>query len=153
MQIDPRDIACLGLLQQDAEMSVQAIAERVALSPSATSRRITQLRESGFIRRVVALLDRGRLRVPTTVFLTIRAVHSEEWTIRFKAAIAAIPEIVEAHRLAGNIDYVLRIVVPNVEYYDMIYKRLIAEVSISEVSAYFSMETLKDETALPLTHV
>ena len=153
MRIDSRDIACLGLLQQDAEMPVQAIADRVALSPSATSRRITQLREAGFIRRVVALLDRGRLRVPTTVFLTIRAVHSEEWTIRFKAAVAAIPEIVEAHRLAGNLDYVLRIVVPNVEYYDTIYKRLIAEVEISEVSAYFSMETLKEETALPLGHI
>src|SRR6478736_687970 len=153
MQIDTRDLACLGLLQQDAEMPVQAIAARVALSPSATSRRITALRQAGFIRRVVALLDRGRLRVPTTVFLTIRAMHSEEWTVRFKAAIAAIPEIVEAHRLAGNIDYVLRIVVPDVAYYDIIYKRLIAEVEIGEVSAYFSMETLKDETALPLSHV
>jgi len=153
MQIDTRDLACLGLLQQDAEMPVQAIADRVALSPSATSRRITALRQAGFIRRVVALLDRGRLRVPTTVFLTIRAMHSEEWTVRFKAAIAAIPEIVEAHRLAGNIDYVLRIVVPDVAYYDIIYKRLIAEVEIGEVSAYFSMETLKDETALPLSHV
>jgi len=153
MQIDSRDIACLDLLQRDAEMPVQAIADRVALSPSATSRRIGQLRQAGFIRRVVALLDRGRLRVPTTVFLTIRAVHSEEWTNRFKAAIAGIPEIVEAHRLAGNLDYVLRIVVPSVEYYDTIYKRLIAEVSIGEVSAYFSMETLKDETSLPLTHI
>ena len=73
MRIDSRDIACLGLLQQDAEMPVQAIADRVALSPSATSRRITQLREAGFIRRVVALLDRGRLCVPTTVFLILAA--------------------------------------------------------------------------------
>lgn len=153
MSIDSRDIACLSLLQTDAELPVQAIADRIALSPSATSRRITQLRQSGFILRVVALLDRRLLRVPTTIFLTVRAVHNEEWTQRFRNAVAAIPEIVEAHRLAGNLDYIMRIVVPNVEAYDQIYKRLIADVPITEVSAYFSMETLKEETALPLNHV
>lgn len=153
MQIDSRDIACLALLQSDAEMPVHDIADRIALSPSATSRRIAQLRQAGFIRRVVALLDRRRLRVPTTVFLTVRAVHSEEWTARFRDAIARIPEIVEAHRLAGNLDYILRIVMPGVESYDAIYKRLIAAVPITEVSAYFSMETLKEETALPLNHL
>ncbi len=153
MLIDSRDIACLALLQSNAEMPVQEIADRIALSPSATSRRIAQLRQAGFIRRVVALLDRRRLRVPTTVFLTVRAVHSEEWTDRFRDAIARIPEIVEAHRLAGNLDYILRIVMPGVESYDAIYKQLIAAVPITEVSAYFSMETLKEETALPLNHL
>ena len=153
MLIDSRDIACLSLLQTDAELPVQAIADRIALSPSATSRRIAQLRQSGFVLRVVALLDRRLLRVPTTIFLTVRAVHNEEWTLRFKDAVASIPEIVEAHRLAGNLDYILRIVVPDVEAYDQIYKRLIADVPITEVSAYFSMETLKQETALPLNHV
>jgi Lrp/AsnC family transcriptional regulator len=153
MLIDDRDIACLAILQTDAELPVQAIADRIALSPSATSRRIAQLRQAGFVRRVVALLDRRRVGVPTTVFLTLRAVHSSDWTERFKLAINGIPEIVEAHRLAGNLDYILRIVVPGVESYDLIYKRLTSEVPISEVSAYFSMETLKDETALPLSHV
>lgn len=153
MLLDPRDIACLGFLQTDAEMPVQAIADRISLSPSATSRRIAHLRQWGFVARVVALLDRRRLCIPTTIFLTVRAVHSEDWTRRFKEAIGGIPEIVEAHRLAGNLDYILRIVVPNVETYDRIYKRLIADVPIAEVSAYFSMETLKEETALPLTYV
>lgn len=153
MLIDDRDIACLALLQTDAELPVQAIADCIALSPSATSRRIAQLRQAGFVRRVVALLDRRRVGVPITVFLTVRAVHSQEWTEQFRLAISRIPEIVEAHRLAGNLDYILRIVVPGVENYDIIYKRLTAEVPISEVSAYFSMETLKDETALPLAHV
>ncbi|WP_267347153.1 Lrp/AsnC family transcriptional regulator [Sphingomonas sp. GM_Shp_2] len=151
--IDARDVACLAMLQEDAELPIQAIAERIALSPSATSRRVTQLRQAGFVRRVVALLDRRRLGVSTTVFLTVRAVHSEDWTRRFRETIADVPEIVEAHRLAGNLDYVLRVVIPSVEAYDTIYKRLIAAVPIMEVSAYFSMETLKEETALPLNHM
>jgi len=151
--IDARDIACLALLQEDAELPVQVVAERIALSPSATSRRIAQLRQAGFVRRVVALLDRRRLGVPTTVFLTVRAVHSEDWTRRFREAVAGLPEIVEAHRLAGNLDYILRVVVPGVEAYDAVYQRLIAAVPITEVSAYFSMETLKEETALPLDHL
>ncbi len=153
MKTDSRDLAFLQLLQTDAEMPLQAIADRIALSPSAASRRIAQLRQAGFVRRVVALLDRRRLGVPTTVFLTVRAMHGEAWTQRFKEVIAAMPEVVEAHRLAGNLDYLLRVVLPSAEHYDAVYKRIVAEVQVNEVCAYFSMETLKEETALPLSHL
>lgn len=153
MKIDDRDIACLTLLQEDAEMSLQTISERIHLSPSAASRRIAHLRQSGFVKRVVALLDRVKLGVPTTVFIVIRAPHSEEWTVQFKAAILQIPEIVEAHRLAGNLDYILRVVIPTAEYYDRVYKKLISQISVIEASAYFSMETLKEETPLPVHHL
>jgi Lrp/AsnC family transcriptional regulator len=150
MKLDSRDLACLRLLQENAELPLQAMAERVALSPSAVSRRLAQLRAAGFVRRVVALLDRRRLGVPVTVFVTVRAVHDEEWTRRFAAVIADVAEVVEAHRLAGSLDYLLRLVLTHVEDYDRVYKRIVSGVSVNEVCAYFSMETLKEETALPL---
>jgi Lrp/AsnC family transcriptional regulator len=152
--LDDRDRRILALLQADAETSVADIAERVALSPSACSRRITRLRADGYITGAMALLDRHKLNLPTTVFLLVRTMrHSESWLGHFHAAVASIPEIVETHRLTGNFDYILKLVLPNVEYYDTVYKRLIRDIEMSDMSAYISMETVKLSAALPTTHV
>lgn len=152
--LDDRDRRILALLQTDAEMPVAEVAEHVALSPSACSRRIARLRAEGYITGTMALLDRRKLNLPTTIFLMVRTdKHSEQWLERFHAAVAEIPEIVEVHRLTGTFDYILKLVMPNVEYYDTLYKQLIANVELHDMSAHISMETVKLSTALPTTHI
>jgi Lrp/AsnC family transcriptional regulator len=151
--LDPRDRRILALLQADSETPVTNLAERVALSVSACSRRIQRLREDGTIARCVAVLDRKRMGVPTTVFVLIRSGrHAADWVEGFRAAIADVPEIVEAHRLTGNFDYLLKLVLPNVEHYDVVYKGLTRRLELFDVAAYISMETLKLETAVPTEH-
>lgn len=148
--LDQRDHRILMLLQQDASLPVTAIAETVALSVSACSRRIARLEAEGYIARRVALLDRKRMGVPTTVFAVVKtATHSVEWLEAFNRAVATIPEIVEVHRLTGNFDYIVKLVLPNVEYYDVIYKKLVAMVPLVDISAYISMEAVKDSAVLP----
>ncbi|MBB3172250.1 Lrp/AsnC family transcriptional regulator [Endobacter medicaginis] len=152
--IEDRDVQLLGLLQRDADLSLNELAERVHLSPSACSRRIAQLRRRGVIRRLVALLDRRAVGVPTTVFAVIKVSgHSPGQTEALRTTIAQIDEIVEVHRVTGSFDYIMKIVLPNVEYYDTVYKRLVARLELHDVSAYISMETLKSEGELPLTHL
>ena len=148
--LDDRDRKLLTLRQRDAEAAVTELSDRVSLSVSACSRRIARLREAGYIARQVAILDRGAMRVPTTVFALLRtARHAPDWLDSFRRAVATIPEIVEVHRLTGHYDYVLKIVLPNVEHYDRVYKDLVGRVELFDVSAAISMETLKDDTALP----
>lgn len=114
--LDDRDRRILDMLQKDAGISVTDLAERVALSVSACSRRIQRLEETGYIARRIVVLDRERMGVPTTVFALVKtAHHSDEWTESFRRIISDIPEIVEAHRLTGNHDYILKIVLPRVE--------------------------------------
>ena len=126
------------------------MAERVSLSPSACSRRVQRLRDEGYIVRRIAVLDRRMMRVPTTVFVLLRSGrHAAEWVDALRQAIEGIAEVVEAHRLTGNYDYMLKIVLPNVEHYDAVYKRLTERIELFDVSAYISMETLKAEAALP----
>ena len=152
--LDDRDRRILALLQTDAEMPVAEVAEHVALSPSACSRRIARLRAEGYIIGTMALLDRRKLNLPTTIFLMVRTdKHSEQWLERFHAAVGEISEIVEVHRLTGTFDYILKLVMPNVEYYDTLYKQLIASVELHDMSAHISMETVKLSTALPTTHI
>jgi Lrp/AsnC family transcriptional regulator len=152
--LDDRDRRILTLLQTDAETPVAEIAAAVALSPSACSRRIARLREDGYLLGSVAQLDRRKLNLPTTIFLLIRTGrHAEDWLAQFHAAVAAIPEIVEVHRLTGNFDYVLKLVLPNVEYYDTVYKQLLRRIELFDMSAYISMETVKLSAALPTHHV
>lgn len=148
--LDARDRRLLTLLQVDADLPVAALAERVALSPSACSRRIQRLRDDGYIARRVTVLDRSRMRAPTTVFVLLRSGrHAAEWVEALRTAIEGVPEIVEAHRLTGNYDYLLKVVLPNVEHYDQVYKRLTQRIELFDVSAYISMETVKVETAIP----
>jgi len=126
----------------------------VSLSLSACSRRITRLRAEGYVTGTMALLDRRKINLPTTVFLLVRTgLHAEDWLDRFHAAVSTIPEIVEVHRLTGNFDYILKLVLPNVEYYDTIYKQILRRVELYDMSAYISMETVKLSSSLPTTHI
>lgn len=149
--ITARDIAIMDILQCDSDISLCDLGERVHLSPSACSRRVAQLREAGYITRNMAVLDRIKVGLATTVFVTVGTrQHSESWTNQFRQAIAAIPEIIEAYRLTGSVDYILKIVLPAVEDYDRVYKELIRRVEMTQVSAFISMETVKQGNALPL---
>jgi Lrp/AsnC family transcriptional regulator len=154
VMLDDRDRRILDLLQANAEMAVSEIADAVSLSASACSRRITRLREEGYISRSVAMLDRQKLGLPTTVFVIVRTGrHEAGWLEQFHAAVSTIPEIVEVHRLTGNFDYILKLVLPNVEHYDVIYRQLVGRVELFDMSAYISMETVKLSTGLPTNYV
>ncbi|HEV7369053.1 Lrp/AsnC family transcriptional regulator [Arenibaculum sp.] len=151
---DDKDRRILAILQENADTPVGTIAEEVGLSTTPCWRRIKRMEESGLIARRVALLDRRKANVPMTVFVTIRASrHSIDWLDAFRRAITDIPEVVEAYRLAGDMDYILRLVVPSVEVYDGVYKSLISRVDFVDVSASISMEELKSTTTVPTTYL
>jgi len=151
--VDRKDKQILALLQVNALYTAAEIAERVGLTATPCWRRIQRLERDGYIRGRVALLDREKLNVGVCVFVAVRTNHhSKDWLAKFRDAIARIPEIVEAHRLSGDVDYLLRVVVPDIAGYDAVYKRLIEVVEFSDVSSSFSMEELKFTTALPLDH-
>ncbi|MEK1906284.1 MAG: Lrp/AsnC family transcriptional regulator [Pseudomonas sp.] len=148
--LDQRDRTLLDLLQQDAAMPIADLAERTALSVSACWRRVKRMEEEGLISRRVALVDRRKANVPTTVFVGVRtARHSMDWLESFRSAIADIPEIVEAYRMTGEIDYLLRLIVPDVQAYDAVYKQLISRLDFTDISSFIAMEELKFTTAIP----
>ncbi len=148
--LDDRDRLILAMLQENADHPVAAVAARVSLSPSACSRRVQRLEAEGYVARRVALLDRAKMGLPTTIFVVVKTQrHSADWLDAFRRAIADVPEIVEVHRLTGSFDYILKLALPNVEHYDAVYKRLVARVEFFDMSAFISMETLKSGTALP----
>lgn len=127
------------------------LSERVHLSRNACWRRVKRLEEDGIIARRVALLDPAQVGLPLSVFVLIRSAdHSPEWLASFAKAVTSMPEILSAHRMSGELDYILRVRVADMAGYDSFYKRLIARVPLAEVSASFEMEALKDSTALPL---
>jgi Lrp/AsnC family transcriptional regulator len=151
--LDERDRKILSLLQADADMAVNDIADVVALSASACSRRIARLREEGYITRSTVELDRQKMGLPTTVFVIVRTgSHAADWLEKFHAAVGAIPEIVEVHRLTGNFDYILKIVLPNVEHYDVVYKQMVSRIELFDMSAYISMETVKAAKGVPTNY-
>lgn len=151
--LDERDRRILELLQKDSGMPVAEVAEQVSLSASACSRRIQRLEETGYIQRRIAVLDRERIGVPTTVFALIKtAHHSDDWIENFRRAISDIGEIVEAHRLTGSYDYILKVVLPRVEHYDVVYRRLVKRIELFDVSAFISMEVLKSGQTLPVDY-
>lgn len=148
---DSTDIAILALLQEDASLSLQHIADSVHLSPNACWRRIRQLGDSGIIKKRVALLDAARLGAGLTVFVQVRAAeHSEDWLQAFAAAVRQIPEIVEFYRMTGEVDYLIKMRVADMQGYDRAYKRLIGAARLGDVSASFAMEEIKTSTAIPL---
>ena len=154
MKLDSIDVRILEILQQDATLQVAEVAERVGLSSTPCWRRIQRLKEAGVITRQVALLDPQKVNVGVTVFVSVRtSIHSQEWFDSFKATVQAIPEVVEFYRMSGDVDYLLRIVVPDIAAYDRVYKRLIAGTQLHDVSSSFAMEELKLTTALPLGYV
>ena len=149
-QLDSIDWAILQVLQRDASLPVHEVGDRVGLSSHACWRRIKRLEESGVIAARVALLDPERLGLGTTVFVAIRTQrHDPAWLEAFSNGIAAIDEISECHRMAGDVDYLLKLVVRDIAHYDRIYRKLIAAVpDLADVSSSFSMEKMKATTAL-----
>ena len=151
--LDAIDRKILICLQRDATLPVAEIAERVGLSTTPCWRRIQRLERDGVIVGRVALLDPDKLNLGVTVFVHIRtAQHNAAWLEKFAAAVAAIPEVVELYRMSGDIDYLMRVVVPDIAGYDAIYQRLIATVELSDVSSTFAMERIKHTTALPVDY-
>jgi Lrp/AsnC family transcriptional regulator len=152
-KLDAIDRKLLSILQQDAETPLADLAQAVNLSTTPCWRRVQRLREHGFIARQVALVDPLKVNLGVTVFVAIRTnQHSQAWFERFRDAVRAIPEVVEFYRMSGDVDYLLRVVAPDIAAYDQIYKRLIREVDLSDVSSSFAMEELKFTTALPLDY-
>ncbi|MGB7433695.1 MAG: Lrp/AsnC family transcriptional regulator [Ahrensia sp.] len=152
--MDSLDKKILRILQEDVTISVADIAKRVGLSTTPCWRRIQRLEEIGVIRRRVALVDPKRINLGVTVFVSIRtASHSVEWLKRFSEVISTFPEVVEFYRMSGEIDYLLRVVVPDIAAYDAFYQRLIEKIDIRDVSSAFAMEQIKYTTELPLDYM
>jgi Lrp/AsnC family transcriptional regulator len=151
--LDSMDRRLLGIIQEDCTLSVQQLGERVGLSANPCWRRLKRLEAEGVIRKRVALIDPEKVGLGLTAFVTIRTNrHDLAWLESFAAALARIPEIVEAHRMSGDVDYLLKIMVEDIAHYDGVYRRLITAVpGLSDVSSTFSMERLKSGTALDLT--
>lgn len=151
IRLDETDRKILSLLQEDATLSLDDIAARVGASKTPVWNRIRKLREAGVIRAQVALLDPDALGLDACFFVLIRtSEHDPDWARRFLVAVRARPEVLEAHRLAGDIDYILKVRVSNARAYDRFYQALISEVKIHNVTALLSMEELKATTMLPL---
>ncbi len=151
--LDDVDRKILSLLQQDATISIDKIAQAVSLSTTPCWRRIQKLESEGYIKKRVTLLDAEKLNVGITVFVSIRTRHHDiKWLEKFSKGIQAIPEVVEFYRMSGEVDYFLRIVVPDIAAYDMVYKRIIKIAELYDVSSSFAMEQIKYTTALPLNY-
>ncbi len=151
LSIDSKDRQILDLLQRDATLAVADIAERVGLSRTPCWRRIRELENAGYIRQRVALLDGSKLGAGVTVFMAVKTnQHNAAWLERFRRAVNELPEIVEAYRLSGDTDYLLRLLVRDIRGFDAVYQKLIERVEFSDVSSSFSMEALKFTTAIPV---
>ncbi|MEI8146893.1 MAG: Lrp/AsnC family transcriptional regulator [Alphaproteobacteria bacterium] len=149
--MDDTDRRILAVLQQDASLSIAEVAKRAGLSTTPCWKRIQRLETDGVVVRRVALLDPKKLGLGLTVFVSVEtADHSEGWIERFGALVSDMPEVMEFYRMAGDVDYMLRVVVADMEAYDAFYKRLIAQAPLKNVTSRFAMERIKQTTALPL---
>ena len=152
--MDRIDKKILTKLQDDATLSIAELAEAVGLTTTPCWRRVQNLERQGVIRRRVTLLDRTHLNLGVDVFVAIRTnQHTTEWLEKFARATAEFPEVVELYRMSGEIDYLMRVVVPDITAYDSFYRRLILKVDLADVSSSFAMERLKYTTDLPLDYV
>ena len=148
---DAIDKALLRSLQEDASRPVAELADQVNLSVNACWRRIKRFEEQGVLTARVALVDPAAVGLSMTAFVSVRTnQHNPEWLERFAAGVAAIPEVVEFHRMSGDVDYLLKVQLKDINDYDRVYKALIATAPIADVSSSFSMEVLKHTTALPV---
>jgi Lrp/AsnC family transcriptional regulator len=149
--MDAIDRKILAVLQDDASLAVAEIGNRVGLSSTPCWKRIQRLEADGVIQRRVALVDQDRVGLGVTVYVSIETGdHSQEWLERFAQVVRAMPEVMELYRMAGDVDYMLRVVVPDIAGYDAFYKRLIATVPLANVTSRFAMEKIKSTTALPI---
>ncbi len=149
--LDKKDKAILNALQLDATLTVGELAERIGLSKSACWRRIQNLEESGVIAARVTLLNQEALGLNLTVFTAVRThEHTADWFNQFHTVTTSMPNVMEVHRMSGDVDYLIRAVVPDMKSYDRMYREMITRVNLFDVSSSFSMETIKYTTALPL---
>jgi Lrp/AsnC family transcriptional regulator len=149
--MDKTDLKILAILQEDASMPVAEVAKRVHLSQTPCWRRIQKLEAAGIIQRRVAIVDPDAVGAGIAVFVEIETSdHSAEWLARFQAAIVTLPEVMEVYRMAGDVDYLLRVAVGSMGEYDDFYRRLIAAVPLKNVTSRFAMERVKSSTAYPL---
>jgi Lrp/AsnC family transcriptional regulator, cysteine-sensing transcriptional activator len=149
--MDAIDKKILATLQDDASLSVAEIGQRVGLSSTPCWKRIQKLEADGVIQKRVALVDQVKIGLGITVFVSIETGdHSQEWLARFADTVSAMPEVMEFYRMAGDVDYMLRVIVPDIQGYDAFYKKLIASVPLKNVTSRFAMEKIKSTTALPI---
>jgi Lrp/AsnC family transcriptional regulator len=151
VEIDDYDRRLLREIQSDSDRTVQELADLIGLSATPTARRLKRLAEAGIIRKHVALLDPEALGLQATLFIAVRTSrHDAEWLGRFAEGVRRMPEVVEFYRLSGDIDYLIKLCLPDVRAYDEVYKKLIAIAPLSDVSASFAMEAIKNTTKLPI---
>ena len=149
--MDAIDRKILAVVQEDASLSVADIGQRVGLSSTPCWKRLQRLEADGVIMRRVALIDPEKIGLGITVFVSIETGdHSQDWLKRFAETVGAMPEVMEFYRMAGDVDYMLRVVVPDIAGYDGFYKKLIATVPLKNVTSRFAMERIKSTTALPI---
>ena len=152
--MDSIDKKILNALQTDCSGSIADIADRAGVSQTPCWRRIKKLEEAGYIDKRVTLLSPEALNLTMTAYVMVKTAHHDDaWLRRFSDGVQSIPEIIEIHRMAGDIDYLLKVVASDIAEYDAIYKRLITVAELSDVSASFSMECIKTTTELPLDRV
>lgn len=150
-QLDRTDRRILAVLQEDATIPVAEVASRVGLSQTPCWRRIQRLRSEGVIERTVALVKPEAVGLGLTVFIAIEARdHSPEWLDGFTRVVSAMPEVMDVHRMAGDIDYMLRVAVADMAAFDTFYRELIRQVPLKNVSSHFAMERVKASTAYPV---
>jgi Lrp/AsnC family transcriptional regulator len=149
--MDAIDRKILAVVQQDASLSVADIGQKVGLSSTPCWKRLQRLEADGVIMRRVALIDPEKIGLGITVFVSVETGdHSQEWLAKFAEVVNAMPEVMEFYRMAGDVDYVLRVVVHDMQSYDTFYKKLIATVPLKNVTSRFAMERIKSTTALPI---
>jgi len=152
--MDRTDKAILAILQEDSTTPVADIARKVGLSTTPCWRRIQKMEEDKIIERRVAILNPEKVNVGVTVFVSvITDKHNVDWLKRFSEVIARFPEVVSFYRMSGQVDYLLKVVVPDIAAYDAFYKKLVSEIEIEDVSSAFAMERIKETTRLPLSYV
>ena len=149
--MDAIDRKILAVLQENAALSVAEIGSKVGLSSTPCWKRIQRLESEGVIQKRVALVDQDRIGLGVSIFVSIETGdHSQDWLDRFAQVVGAMPEVMEFYRMAGDVDYMLRVVVPDIAGYDTFYKKLIAAVPLKNVTSRFAMEKIKSTTALPI---
>lgn len=152
--MDAIDRKILLTLQEDASLSVAEIGQRVGLSSTPCWKRIQRLEAEGVIQRRVAIVDQDKVGLGITVFVSVETGdHSQDWLARFAKLVSDMPEVMEFYRMAGDVDYMLRVVTADMQSYDAFYKKLIAAIPLKNVTSRFAMEKIKSTTMLPIPAV
>ena len=153
-RMDAIDRKILAVVQEDASLSVAEIGQRVGLSSTPCWKRLQKLEAEGVITGRVALIDPDKIGLGITVFVSIETGdHSQDWLTKFADLVSAMPEVMEFYRMAGDVDYMLRVVVRDMQSYDAFYKKLIAAIPLKNVTSRFAMERVKSTTALPIGQI